>query len=81
LILLFVQTLFPGMWLSEINADSYKVLDDVPENNGKVCFLFWIACFDLNFDVKLSVLICLILVFAEVEETMRLATWKARVSW
>ena len=35
-----MQTLFPGMWLSEINADSYKVLDDVPENNGKVCFLF-----------------------------------------
>jgi len=81
LILLFVQTLFPGMWLSEINADSYKVPDDVPENNGKVCFLFWIDCSDLNFDVKLRVLIGLILIFAEVEETIRTATWKACVSW
>lgn len=30
-----MDTLFPGMWLSEVNADSYKVPDDVPENNGK----------------------------------------------
>ncbi|KAK7280459.1 hypothetical protein RJT34_25523 [Clitoria ternatea] len=29
-----LDTLFPGMWLSEVSADSYKV-PDVPENNGK----------------------------------------------
>ncbi|CAI8605075.1 unnamed protein product [Vicia faba] len=29
-----MDTLFPGMWLSEVSADAYKVPDG-PENNGK----------------------------------------------
>jgi hypothetical protein len=43
LILLFVQTLFPGAWLSEVNADSYKVPD--PPKNGKVCMCMSIFLF------------------------------------
>lgn len=31
---LFVQCLFPGLWLTEVTADSYKV-PEFPEN-GKV---------------------------------------------
>jgi len=45
LILLFVQTLYPGAWLSEVNADSYKV-PDAPEK-GKVCTCICISCFEL----------------------------------
>jgi len=70
LILIFVQAIFPGAWLSEINADSYKVHD--AHEKGKVCtymciFLFWISCYDwfnLKFEEKLS--IGLDVVFAEV---------------
>lgn len=55
--LIFVQTLFPGMWLSEITADSYKV-PEAPENNGnKVCIRylrgkkteFWVVCILIHF--------------------------------
>jgi len=44
LILLFVQSLYPGVWLSEVNADSYKV-PDAPEK-GKVCICMCISCFE-----------------------------------
>jgi len=46
LILLFVQAIFPGAWLSHVNVNSYKV-PDAPEN-GKVCTCKCIFFFVLN---------------------------------